>query len=99
MARNVVGGKVSAHQAKTHRPSRKPVPKKAATTPRYFQLKLPEALGERLDRFIESSTMGYTARAEVVRDLIRHFLYALEDKPTSPDPGETESASARPSKR
>ncbi len=36
----------------------------------YVTLKIPQALADEIDRLIESGTMGYRSRAEIVNDAI-----------------------------
>jgi metal-responsive CopG/Arc/MetJ family transcriptional regulator len=43
----------------------------------YVTLQIPKALADEIDRFIESGTLGYRSRAEMVNDFIRHGIEQL----------------------
>jgi len=43
----------------------------------YVTLKVPKALADEIDQLIESGTLGYRSRAEMVNDAIRHRIEEL----------------------
>lgn len=64
--------------------------------PEYFTLRLPAALGRKLDKYIAESDEGFRSKAELVAHLIRTCLPMLESAKARDDerpPGE------RPSRR
>ena len=44
---------------------------------KYATLQIPKALADEIDRFIESGTLGYRTRAEMVNDFIRQGIERL----------------------
>jgi metal-responsive CopG/Arc/MetJ family transcriptional regulator len=40
----------------------------------YTTVRLPKELMQRVDAFIEKQNLGYTSRAEVVKEAVRDFL-------------------------
>lgn len=40
----------------------------------YTTVRLPKELMQRIDAFLEKRSLGYTSRAEVVKDAVRDFL-------------------------
>ena len=51
--------------------------KKNTNQENYVTLKVPKALADEIDQIIESGTLGYRSRAEMVNDFIRHGLEQL----------------------
>lgn len=49
----------------------------------YTTVRLPKELMQRVDAFLENQNLGYTSRAEIVKDAVRDFLqkHAKEEKP------------------
>jgi len=43
----------------------------------YVTLKIPKALADEIDQIIQSKTLGYRSRAELVTDAIRHRIEEL----------------------
>lgn len=43
----------------------------------YVTVKVPKALADEIDWIIESGTLGYRSRAEMVNDFIRHGIEQL----------------------
>jgi metal-responsive CopG/Arc/MetJ family transcriptional regulator len=51
--------------------------KKNSNQRNYVTLQVPKALADEIDRFIESGTLGYRSRAEMVNDFIRQGIEKL----------------------
>jgi metal-responsive CopG/Arc/MetJ family transcriptional regulator len=51
--------------------------KKNANQENYVTLKVPKALADEIDQIIESGTLGYRSRAEMVNDAVRRRLEQL----------------------
>jgi metal-responsive CopG/Arc/MetJ family transcriptional regulator len=51
--------------------------KNKANNEDYVTLKIPKALANEIDQIIESGTLGYRSRAEMVNDFIRHGIEQL----------------------
>jgi len=51
--------------------------KKDSNKRNYVTLQVPKALADEIDRFIESGTLGYRSRAEMVNDFIRQGIEKL----------------------
>ncbi len=49
------------------------------TRSKYTNVALPEDLIEKLDRVIRKSKLGYTSRAEIVKEAVRVFLAKLQE--------------------
>lgn len=46
----------------------------------YITIKLPKDLVEQLDAFLEQQNLGYTSRAELVKDALRSFLTKMKQE-------------------
>jgi len=51
--------------------------KKNTNRENYVTLMIPRALADEIDRIIQSGTLGYRSRAEMVNDFIRHGIEQL----------------------
>jgi metal-responsive CopG/Arc/MetJ family transcriptional regulator len=51
--------------------------KKNTNQENYVTLKIPKALADEIDLIIQSGTLGYRSRAEMVNDFIRHGIEQL----------------------
>jgi metal-responsive CopG/Arc/MetJ family transcriptional regulator len=45
---------------------------------KYMTVRIPRELAEQIDAFLERQSLGYTSRAEVVKDAVRSFLERRE---------------------
>jgi metal-responsive CopG/Arc/MetJ family transcriptional regulator len=52
--------------------------KKNTNQENYVTLKIPRALADEIDKMIESRTLGYRSRAEMVNDAIRRRLEQIQ---------------------
>jgi metal-responsive CopG/Arc/MetJ family transcriptional regulator len=46
----------------------------------YTTVRLPKELMNHVDTFIQTQNLGYTSRAEVVKDAVRDFLSKMKGK-------------------
>jgi metal-responsive CopG/Arc/MetJ family transcriptional regulator len=49
----------------------------------YVTIKLPKSLAEQIDDVLERQNLGYTSRAELVKDAVRSFLAANKQDKSS----------------
>jgi metal-responsive CopG/Arc/MetJ family transcriptional regulator len=52
--------------------------KKNANNEDYVTLKIPKALADEIDQIIDSKTLGYRSRAEMVNDAIRRRMEQIQ---------------------
>jgi metal-responsive CopG/Arc/MetJ family transcriptional regulator len=52
--------------------------KKNANNGDYVTLKIPKALADEIDQMIESKTLGYRSRAEIVNDALRRRIEQIQ---------------------
>lgn len=52
--------------------------KKNANNEDYVTVKVPKALADEIDQMIESKTLGYRSRAEMVNDAIRRRIEQIQ---------------------
>jgi metal-responsive CopG/Arc/MetJ family transcriptional regulator len=52
--------------------------KKNANNEDYVTLKIPKALADEIDQMIESKTLGYRSRAEMVNDALRRRIEQIQ---------------------
>jgi metal-responsive CopG/Arc/MetJ family transcriptional regulator len=52
--------------------------KKNAKNEDYVTLKIPKALADGIDQMIESKTLGYRSRAEIVNDALRRRIEQIQ---------------------
>jgi len=50
------------------------------TLTEYSTVRIPKELVDRVDAFLKRQSLGYTSRAEVVKDAVRDFLEKWERK-------------------
>jgi metal-responsive CopG/Arc/MetJ family transcriptional regulator len=48
----------------------------------YITIKLPKNLVEQIDEVLEQKNLGYTSRAELVKDAVRNFLATTKQNKT-----------------
>jgi len=51
--------------------------KNTTSNAEYVSLKIPKALADEIDRIIQSGTLGYRSRAELVADALRRKIEEL----------------------
>jgi metal-responsive CopG/Arc/MetJ family transcriptional regulator len=56
--------------------------KKNANNEDYVTLKIPKALADEIDQMIESKTLGYRSRAEMVNDALRRRIEQIQSNNT-----------------
>jgi hypothetical protein len=48
---------------------------------KYVTVKLPQTLAEQIDEILENRNLGYTSRAELVKEAVRTFISTKTKKP------------------
>ena len=56
--------------------------KNTASNAEYVTLKIPKALADEIDRIIQSGTLGYRSRAELIVDVTRRRIEELNSNNT-----------------
>jgi metal-responsive CopG/Arc/MetJ family transcriptional regulator len=51
--------------------------KNTTSNPEYVTLKIPKALADEIDRILQSGTLGYRSRAELIVDVTRRRIEEL----------------------